>query len=135
VPQKPEATYDEFRERWPDRGNPNYKNPAQTGPGQVICLGWDSSLHKFGIDRAAGVWNDYGNPDRFHCWLDLSDLGQDLSASWKGQHLTDGLPILGTDFETNGLRYAIEQFAYPRNGPPAECNGELSVERYGRRSV
>jgi hypothetical protein len=50
-----------------------------------------------------------------------------VSGRWKGQRLDDGLPILTTTFEDDGIRYEVEQFAYPLNGPPAERRGDMSM--------
>jgi hypothetical protein len=127
VDRGPEATYEEFKARWQDMGHPAYRNPAQTGPGQIVCLTWDSALSKFGVDRGAGLWNDYGNPDRFHVWLDFADVAQNLSASWKGQKLAEGLPVITTILEREGIRYEIEQFAYPLDGPPKERRGDIPM--------
>jgi hypothetical protein len=127
VERGPEATYEEFKARWQDMGDPAYKNPAQTGPGQTVCLTWDSALHKFGIDRGAGVWNDYGNSDRFHVWLDFAEVTRDLSAVWKGQALAEGFPVITTRLENGGLEYEVEQLAYPLDGPPQERRGDIRM--------
>jgi hypothetical protein len=127
VEQGAEASYPEFAARWEDMGNPAYKNPAQTGPGHIVGVTWDSAIPKFGIDRTGGVWNDYGNPDRFHSWLELDSGTRGLAATWKGQRLADGLPVLTTEFEQGSLRFELEQFAYPLNGPPKERNGEIGM--------
>ena len=108
-------------------GHPSYKNPAQVGPGHIVGVTWDSALHKFGIDRAAGVWNDYGNPDRFQCEFDFGEATEALGDSWKGQRLVDGLPVIVTTREKAGVRLEVEQFAYPLNGPPRERNGEIPM--------
>ena len=127
VHQEPEATYGQFTARWEDMGSPGYKNPAAPAPGHTVCLTWDSALPKFGIDRGAGVRNDLGNPDHFRFWFDFGDLAQDITASWKGQKLTDALPVVTTTFEKAGVRYEIEQFAYPLNGPPSERRGDIPM--------
>jgi hypothetical protein len=124
---EPETTYEEFKARWEDMGSPLYQHPAQPAPGHVICLTWDSAIHKFGIDRGAGVWNDLGNPDRFRFWFGFGDLARGISQSWKGQRLTDGFPIVVTLFEEDGLQYEVEQFAYPLNGPPTERRGNMPM--------
>ena len=82
---------------------------------------WDSAIAKFGIDRWAGVASDYGNPDKFKFQLDLQGW------EWKGQRLTDGLPVLSTTFEQPGVRLEIEQFAYPLLGPPTERRGDIAM--------
>ncbi|HEV2324342.1 MAG TPA: hypothetical protein VGS10_10385 [Terracidiphilus sp.] len=127
VERGPEASYGEFKAKWEDMGNPAYVHPAQEGPGHIICVSWDSAIPKFGIDRGAGVWNDYGNPDRFRFWFGFGDLSDGIVPYWKGQRLQDGLPIITTTFERDGIRYEVEQFAYPLNGPPAERKGELNM--------
>jgi hypothetical protein len=55
-----EPTYADFKRLWEDMGSPSYKNPHSVPPGHIICLSWDGSLHKFGIDR--GVLS--GDPNR-----------------------------------------------------------------------
>ncbi|MBI4325594.1 MAG: hypothetical protein HY674_10070, partial [Chloroflexi bacterium] len=119
VRREPEATYEQYTARWEDMGHPGYKHPAQPPPGHVVGLTWDSAIPKFGIDRGAGVWSDYGNPDRFRFGFDFGDLSQEgIAAAWLGQSLADGLPVITTAFEKIGRRYEVEQFAYPLNGPP-----------------
>jgi hypothetical protein len=127
VDRAPEASYTEFKAKWEDMGNPAYVHPAQQGPGHVICITWDSAIHKFGIDRGAGVWSDYGNSDRFRFWFGFGDLADGIVPYWKSQRLQNGLPIITTTFEREGVRYEVEQFAYPLNGPPAERKGELNM--------
>ena len=118
VHRDPEATYEQFKGLWEDMGSPAYRHPAQPAPGHIVCVTWDSAVPKFGIDRGAGVWNDYGNPDRFRCWFDFGELAGDLASFWKVQRLTDGFPVLTTVIEKEGIRYEVEQFAYPLGGPP-----------------
>jgi hypothetical protein len=127
VAQDPEASYEQFTTRWEDMGNPNYHNPAARPPGHIVCLTWDSAVRKFGIDRGSGVHSDLGNPDKFHFWLDIGELTKELAASWKGQKLTDGLPVITTGIEKKGVRYEIEQFAYPLDGPPPQRVGEMPM--------
>ena len=59
--------------------------PQQTGAGHIIGLAWDSSIHKFGIDRGAGVRNDLGNPDRFRFWFEFGDITKGIARTWKSQ--------------------------------------------------
>jgi len=80
-----------------------------------------------GIDRGAGVWNDYGNPDRFRFWFDFGDIAKGIASTWKGQSLRDGLPVITTVFEKDNVRYEVEQFAYPLNGPPKERRGDIAM--------
>lgn len=127
VRTKPEASYEEFTRRWEDMGSPNYLHPNQPVPGHIVCLSWDSAIPKFGVDRGGGVWNDYGNPDRFRFWYGFGDLNQGINDSWKGQYLEDGLPIVTTFLERDRLRYGVEQFAYPLNGPPTERRGDIPM--------
>jgi hypothetical protein len=122
-----EATYEQFTNRWEDMGSPAYRNPHSVGPGHIVCVTWDSAIPKFGIDRGAGVWNDYGNPDRFRCWFDFGDLSALPTAAWRGQRLTQGLPVLATVIERAGTRFEIEQFAYPLRGPPPERRGDIPM--------
>ena len=123
----PESTYQEYASLWEDTGDPNYEHPHLPEPGHIVGLTWDSAIPKFGIDRRAGVWNDYGNPDRFRFGFSLGGIGEGLKAFWKSQRLTDGLPVVVTDFEKEGLKYRVEQFAYPLNGPPPERRGDISM--------
>lgn len=124
---EPEASYEHFTSRWRDMGSPSYINPHQVGPGHIVGLTWDSAIHKFGIDRASGVWNDYGNPDKFRFWFGFGDLSHGVADRWKGQRLQDGLPVLTTTFEEDGVRYEVEQFAYPLNGPPEQRRGDIPM--------
>lgn len=123
----PEASYEQFKSLWEDMGNPAYTHPSQMGPGHIVCLSWDGAIPKFGIDRGGGVWNDYGNPDRFRFWFEFSDLTQGISPYWKRQTLANGLPVTTTVLERAGVRYELEQFAYPLNGPPQQRSGELTM--------
>lgn len=120
VRSDPEANYSQWTARWEDMGHPSYRNPHATGNGHIVCVGWDSSFYKFGIDRGAGVRNDLGNPDHFMFQYGFGDLSQDITKTWKSQSLDDGLPILTTVFENDGVRYEVEQFAYPLQGPSAD---------------
>jgi hypothetical protein len=122
-----EATLEEYLNHWEDMGNPSYQNPQQRGPGHIIGVTWDSAIPKFGIDRGAGVWNDYGNPDKFRFWFGFADIEAGITEYWKGQHLEDGLPVITTVFERDGVRYEVEQFAYPLNGPPDDRRGDLKM--------
>lgn len=135
IATSPEATYDEYRSRWEDMGDPAYVNPETRGPGHIVCLTWDSAMTKFGIDRGAGVHNDYGNPDHFQFWYGFGDLTHGVSRTWKGQRLQDGLPVITTTFEQDGARYEVEQFAYPLNGPPAERRGDIPMVLLQRVTV
>jgi hypothetical protein len=125
--REPEATYEQYTRRWEDMGSPAYRNPASAKPGHIVCVTWDSALPKFGLDRGAWVWNDYGNPDHFQFGLDWTDYTKDFGACWKGQRLDQGLPILQSVFEKDGVRYEIEQFAYPLHGPPTERRGDIAM--------
>ncbi len=127
VERAPEASYSEFKSKWEDMGDPAYTNQAQEGPGHVVCLTWDSAIHKFGIDRGAGVWNDYGNPDHFRFWFEFANLSAGIIPYWKSQTLEKGLPILTTVLVRDGVRYEVEQFAYPLNGPSQKRSGDLNM--------
>jgi hypothetical protein len=127
VQRAPEASYAEYTSLWEDMGSPAYAHPAQPAPGHIICLTWDSAIPKFGIDRGAGVWNDYGNPDRFRFWFEFSNLAEGIVPYWKGQTLGDGLPVVSTVLEREGVRYEVEQFAYPLHGRPRQRMGELAM--------
>lgn len=127
VHAEPEATYEQYTARWEDMGSPKYVNPSQPFPGHIVCVTWDSAVPKFGIDRGAGVWSDLGNPDKLRFWYDFGDLAQGIADSWKSQRLTDGLPVITTVLEKGGVRYEVEQFAYPLDGPPKERRGDIPM--------
>jgi hypothetical protein len=127
VRREPEASYEQFAAKWEDMGGARYRNPAERPPGHIVCVTWDSALYKFGIDRGAGVRSDLGNPDQFQFSFDFGEHAPDLVASWKGQRLTAGLPVINTSLETGGVRYEVEQFAHPLNGPPPERRGDIPM--------
>ena len=127
IHSEPDATYAEYTSRWADTGNPDYKHPDSVPPGHIVCLTWDSAIPKFGIDRWAGVRNDYGNPDLFRFSYDFKNVGAELTKYWRGQSLDNGLPVITTKFEKDGIRYSIEQFAYPLDGPPHERRGNIPM--------
>ncbi|HEX5482511.1 MAG TPA: hypothetical protein VFZ08_07775, partial [Terriglobia bacterium] len=127
ITSAPDATYEEFASRWADTGNPEYEHPRLPKPGHIVGLTWESAIPKFGIDRRAGVWNDYGNPDHFRFWFSFGSIGEGLRQLWRNQSLADGLPVITTDFEKQGVRYKVEQFAYPLNGPPPERRGDIPM--------
>ena len=129
---EPEATYEQYAALWENMGDPNYRRQNQRPPGHIICVSWDSAIPKFGIDRGGGIWNDYGNPDHFRLWFDFADLTQTGLTGWKGQRLDHGLPVVLTTWERDGVRYEIEQFAYPLDGPPAERRGDIRMVLFGR---
>lgn len=135
VQREPEATYSEYKAKWADMGSPDYMHPVQEGPGHIACLTWDSAIPKFGIDRGAGVWNDYGNPDQFRLWYEFGNLAEGISPYWKGQTLNDGLPVITTTFERDRVRFEVEQFAYPLNGPPRERRGDIPMVLMQRVSM
>lgn len=123
----PEATYQQYAALWENMGSPSYIHPGQQGPGHIIDISWDSAIPKFGIDRGSGIWSDYGNPDKFQLWFGFGDLHTDLAKYWKGQKLDDGLPVITTVIEKEQVRYDVEQYAYPLNGPPDERRGDIPM--------
>jgi len=127
IQREPEATYEQYTARWEDMGSPAFNNPHSVPPGHIVCVTWDSAIPKFGIDRGANVWNDYGNPDHFRFGFDFGGLSPNLAAAWKGQKLADGLPVITTTIEKAGVRCEVEQFAYPLYGPPAERRGDIAM--------
>ena len=131
VARGPEATYEQFRKLWENMGSPAYQHPNQPAPGHIVGLTWDSAIPKFGIDRGAGVWNDYGNPDRFRLRFGFGEMTR-LAGTWRGQRLEDGLPVIATDFEDDGVRFRVEQFAYPLEGPPAERRGDIAMVLFSK---
>ncbi|MHB9063209.1 MAG: hypothetical protein ACYC4B_05425 [Pirellulaceae bacterium] len=126
-----EASLAQYMARWEDMGNPSYRHPAQPEPGHVICVSWDSALYKFGIDRGAGVRNDLGSPDQHRFGFDFGELNAELERTWRGQKLIDGLPVILTTIEREGIRYEVEQFAYPLEGPPTERRGDIPMVLLG----
>src|SRR5262249_18003320 len=127
IEREPEASYEEYTGRWEDMGSTAYRNPAERPPGHVVCVTWDSALHKFGIDRGAGVQSDLGNPDRFTLTFDCGEPSPKLAGGWKRQRLTAGLPVIVTEFEGEAARHEIEQFAYPLDGAPPRRDGEIPM--------
>jgi len=127
VRESPEASYESFKEKWANMGDPSYAHPAQQGPGHIIGLSWDSTIEKFGIDRGAGVWSDYGNADQFRFWFGFANLAEGIGTYWKSQTLENGLPIVTTVLERDGVHYEVEQFAYPLNGPSEQRRGDLPM--------
>lgn len=127
VAREPEATYAQYTARWEDMGSPAYNNPHPVPPGHIVGLTWDSALHKFGVDRLAEVRNDYGKLERFHLSFDFGDAQRALAKAWQGQRLADGLPVITTTFEKDGVRCEVEQFAFPLDGPPAERRGGIKM--------
>jgi hypothetical protein len=128
---EPEATYASFSSRWEDMGRPDYRNPRSVPPGHIICLGWNGGLYKFGVDRNAGVRNDYGRQDSF-----ILQFGRaDADRSWRGQKLEGGLPIVTTTFEEAGVRQEIEQFVVPLHGPSTPTRGDSAMVLMQRISL
>ena len=127
VEREQEASYEQFTRCWEDMGSPRYHNPAERPPGHIVCVTWDTAVRKFGIDRGAGVYSDLGNPDKFHSWFDFGELSSELAESWKGQKLTDGLPVITTRIEKASVRYEIEQFAYPLDGRLPQRSGDMPM--------
>ena len=122
VHAEPEASYRQYKNLWEDMGSPTYQRASQPAPGHVVCLSRDSSLWKFGVTRYAGVWNDYGNSDRFRLAFDFAD-----PKTFKRQCLADGLPVITSVFEKDGVRYEVEQWAYPLDGPPEARRGDVPM--------
>jgi hypothetical protein len=127
VAREAEATYQQFTACWEDMGNPAYHNPDAVAPGHSIGLTWDSALYKFGVDRVATVRNDYGKLDPLKLAFDFGEPTPGLEKAWKQQRLSDGLPVVTTIFEKEGVRCEVEQFAFPLAGPPAERRGDIPM--------
>ncbi len=127
VERDAEASYRQFAGRWEDMGSAAFQNPNAVSPGHIVGLTWDSALYKFGVDRFAGVRNDESKVDRFTLSFDFGEAAQSLTNAWRGQQLTDGLPVMLTTFEKDGVRCQVEQFAYPLHGPPAAGAGDLQM--------
>ncbi len=131
VDREPESTYAKFASLWEDMGSPDYKNPNAPAPGQIAGIGWDSALYKFGIDRFARAQNDNSKIDQFNLSIEFADPAK----AWRKQYLNDGLPIITTQFEEDGIIYDIEQFAAPLNGPPAERRGDMPMVLFQKVSL
>src|SRR5439155_14723936 len=96
IAREPEATYAQYTARWEDMGSPAYQNTQSVPPGHIVGLTWDSALYKFGVDRQAEVRNDYGKLERCHLSFDFGDSQHGLAKAWRGQRLTEGLPVSPT---------------------------------------
>lgn len=131
VKQEPEATYASFTNRWEDMGSLAYQNPHSVPPGHIVGLTWDSALYKFGIDRLAEVRNDYAKQDVFHFRFALAKPRE----SWRGQKLGNGLPVITTTFEEDGVRYEVEQFAFPLLGVPKKRRGDIAMVLFQKLTV
>ena len=125
VKRAPEATLAAFTGCWEDTGNPN----QWTAPWQTRWLGTlghlvgtvarHGSLYKFGVDRWASVRPDFASPHKFR----FDPLWPDCR--WTGQRIVSGLPIIITDYERDGQRCEVEQFAAPLREPPPGKRGEI----------
>ncbi len=124
VREDPEEGYEEYAARWADMGDPKYPHPSH-----VVGITWDSAISKFGIDRRGGVSGDLGNPDKFSLSFRLDGW------TWKGQRLEDGLPVLTTVHEKEGVRLTIEEFAWPLDGPPRGRRGDIAMALLGRATL
>jgi len=113
VAQQPDASLEAFDTLWPDIGNPNeWDVPWQTRwlgtRGHLtVTAAAQGYIYKFAVDRWANVRPDFASPHQFR--LDMLWP----SGTWKRQRISDGLPIIVTDFEKNGQHAEIEQFAAP----------------------
>ncbi len=126
VKREPEATLAQFTARWEDIGNPN----QWTVPWQTRWLGTvghlvgtvarHGSLYKFAVDRWAGVRPDFASPHRFR----FDPLWPDCK--WTGQRIVNGLPVILTNYEHDGQRCEVEQFAAPLRDMPPVKRGELA---------
>jgi hypothetical protein len=123
VNREPEATYASFTNRWEDMGNPAFSNPHWIPPGHLVGIAWDGALHKFGVDRLAGVRNDYGKADEFLLAFDFAET-QGLAQARTSQRLTDGLPVIVSTFEKDGIRCDVEQLTRPLSSTAAELPGD-----------
>ncbi|MBL9136463.1 MAG: hypothetical protein JNK85_11370 [Verrucomicrobiales bacterium] len=122
VLREPEASYAAFTNRWEDMGSPTFTNPHSIPPGHIVGLSWDGALHKFGVDRLAGVQNDYGKADEFRLALDFGEF-DGLAQARLTQRLTEGLPIIVTTFAKDGIHCEVEQLVRPLNDPSAALPG------------
>jgi hypothetical protein len=124
IRHEPEASYEQYTALWADMGNPKHNHPIH-----LVGVTWDSAIPKYGIDRVAGVTSDFGNPDQLRFSFDLE------IRDWKEQRLTDALPVINTVFERDSIRYEIEQFAYPLDGPPQERRGDIAMVLFHNRRL
>jgi len=63
---------------------------------------------------------DFASPHRFRL-----DPRWPAGAAWRFQHLSNGLPVLHTRFEINGVRFDLEQFAARLEAIPVAKRGEI----------
>ncbi|MCC7374435.1 MAG: hypothetical protein IT581_07250 [Verrucomicrobiales bacterium] len=124
--QEPEATYSLFTNRWEDMGSPAFNNPHSIPPGHIVGLSWEGALHKFGVDRTAGVRNDYGKADEFRLGFDYG-AATSLGAARTRQHLVDGLPVIVSSFLKDGIECVVEQFVRPLENLAVDLPGEAPM--------
>ena len=135
VRQEPDATYDDFKARWPDFGNPNqWKVPWQTKYlGTTGCLTVTAaaygSLYKFAIDRWGRVRPDFASPFKFR----FDPIWE--GSRWKGQRIMNGLPFIVTDLERNGQYCKLEQFAAPVTGQATSVPGGVKSVLFTKATI
>jgi hypothetical protein len=126
VKHVPEATLDEWMNKWADFGDPTHLHHGQetewlgTKGHLTGVVARQGSLYKFGVDRWASVRPDHASPHKFR----LDPLWP--KCQWVGQCIVDGLPILVTTLERVGQRCEIEQFAAPLRDTPPSKRGEIA---------
>lgn len=135
IKHAPEATREEWTNKWADFGNPTRPHHGQetewlgTKGHLTGMVARHGSLYKFGIDRWANVRPDRASPHKFR--FDLLWPG----CQWRGQRIENGLPIITTHLERDDQRCEVEQFAAPlRDATPAR-RGEVASVLFTRVRV
>ncbi len=116
-----------YKLKWADMGNPSYAHPKEEGPDHIIGLTWDSALAKFGVDRGAGVWNDYGNPINPAFGLNSPTSPKGSPPYGRARHWRTDCPSSPPRLERDGVRYEVKQFAYPLERSASERRGDMPM--------
>ncbi|RYG04550.1 MAG: hypothetical protein EOO02_05890 [Chitinophagaceae bacterium] len=113
VHNSPDASLNEFTKRWADFGNPNDWDASWqtrymgTGGHLTVTAATHGAIYKYAIDRWANVRPDFASPYKFRLNLLLPE------ATWKGQKIDNGLPIVLTNLQKNEQQFIVEQLASP----------------------
>ena len=126
VKRAPESTLAEWTNKWADFGDPtrphhgNETDWLGTKGHLVGTVARHGSLYKFGVDRWANIRPDHASPHKFR--VDFLWPG----CKWLAQRIENGLPVIVTTLEREGLLCNIEQFAAPLNDTPPAERGEIA---------
>ncbi len=110
VQKSPDASFEQFRKRWADFGNPNdwdvsWETKYMGTKGHLtVTAAKHGSIYKYAVDRFANVRPDFASPHRFRLDLVLDNR------QWKGQRIENGLPIVITNLNSNNHQFEVEQF-------------------------